>query len=157
MHYLFRLARQYSGNDDVVFHEGAYHGNIGVLIDISPGIHNAMSDYEAKSWSHVLPLPNTFNGRFSSIQQFTEDVHQRFDAMAQKGVKLSAYISEPMFTIPGIYMPDKEYFKTVYQRVRDLGGVVIADEVQTGLGRTGENFWGFQYYGVIPDIVTVSL
>ena len=42
------------------------------------------------------------------------------------------------------------------QHVRAAGGVCIADEVQTGFGRTGTNFWGFENQGVIPDIVTMA-
>ena len=42
------------------------------------------------------------------------------------------------------------------QMVRDAGGVCIADEVQTGFGRTGTHFWGFENQGVVPDIVTMA-
>ena len=42
------------------------------------------------------------------------------------------------------------------QMVREAGGVCIADEVQTGFGRTGANYWGFQNQGVVPDIVTMA-
>jgi alanine-glyoxylate transaminase/(R)-3-amino-2-methylpropionate-pyruvate transaminase len=42
------------------------------------------------------------------------------------------------------------------QAVREAGGVTIADEVQTGFGRTGSAYWGFQNQGVIPDIVTMA-
>lgn len=40
--------------------------------------------------------------------------------------------------------------------MHDHRALVIADETQTGLGRTGDHFWGFQRYGVVPDIVTVG-
>jgi 4-aminobutyrate aminotransferase-like enzyme len=40
--------------------------------------------------------------------------------------------------------------------LKNKGVVCIGDEVQTGFGRVGETFWAFQYYGVIPDIVTVG-
>ena len=40
--------------------------------------------------------------------------------------------------------------------VRDAGGVCIADEVQTGFGRTGTHYWGFETQGVVPDIVTMA-
>jgi 4-aminobutyrate aminotransferase-like enzyme len=42
------------------------------------------------------------------------------------------------------------------QMVRGAGGLCIADEVQTGFGRTGSHYWGFQNHGVIPDIVTMA-
>ncbi|KAE8662839.1 Alanine--glyoxylate aminotransferase 2-like protein 1 [Hibiscus syriacus] len=48
------------------------------------------------------------------------------------------------------------YLKQVYDIVRKAGGVCIADEVQTGFGRTGSHYWGFETQGVIPDIVTMA-
>jgi len=48
------------------------------------------------------------------------------------------------------------YLKRAFQRVRELGGVCISDEVQTGFGRTGDHYWGFQGHDVVPDIVTMA-
>lgn len=48
---------------------------------------------------------------------------------------------------------------SIYQNIRlihDANGIVIADEVQTGFGRIGKNYWAFQNYDVVPDIVTVA-
>ena len=50
----------------------------------------------------------------------------------------------------------KEYFQIVYDIVRRHGGLCIADEVQTGFGRTGTKFWGFENWGVTPDLVTLA-
>ena len=47
-------------------------------------------------------------------------------------------------------------FQAAFARTRELGGVCISDEVQTGFGRTGEHFWGFEGHGVQPDIVTMA-
>ena len=44
----------------------------------------------------------------------------------------------------------------MYDIVRTYGGLCIADEVQTGLGRTGAHFWGFENWGVTPDLVTLA-
>jgi alanine-glyoxylate transaminase/(R)-3-amino-2-methylpropionate-pyruvate transaminase len=48
------------------------------------------------------------------------------------------------------------YFREAYSIVREYGGLCVADEVQTGFGRTGEHYWGFENYGVVPDIVTMA-
>ena len=48
------------------------------------------------------------------------------------------------------------YLQSVYSTIRKYGGVCIADEVQTGFGRTGTHYWGFQQHGVSPDIVTMA-
>ena len=54
-----------------------------------------------------------------------------------------------------IVLPDG-YLQKVYDAVRAAGGVCIADEVQTGYGRIGTHFWGFEKYGVVPDIVVLG-
>src|SRR5262249_10570589 len=49
-----------------------------------------------------------------------------------------------------------EYFQIVYDIIRSHGGLCVADEVQTGFGRTGRHFWGFENWGVTPDLVTMA-
>lgn len=48
------------------------------------------------------------------------------------------------------------YLPEVYKTIREAGGICIADEVQTGFGRTGSHYWGFQSHNVMPDIVTMA-
>ena len=50
----------------------------------------------------------------------------------------------------------RDYLPTVYRAVKAAGGVCIADEIQTGYGRVGAHFWGFEAYGVVPDIVALG-
>ena len=50
----------------------------------------------------------------------------------------------------------KGYLAGAFNKVRSHGGLCISDEVQTGFGRTGEHFWGFEGHGVVPDIVTMA-
>jgi alanine-glyoxylate transaminase/(R)-3-amino-2-methylpropionate-pyruvate transaminase len=70
--------------------------------------------------------------------------------------KIAGYIAEPIQGVGGAVPYPKDYLGRAYDIVREHGGVCIADEVQSGFGRTGENFWGFQNYGVVPDIVTMA-
>lgn len=65
------------------------------------------------------------------------------------GFRLSQGVGGAVELAPG-------YLKLVYDIVRKAGGVCIADEVQTGFGRTGSHYWGFETQGVIPDIVTMA-
>jgi ethanolamine-phosphate phospho-lyase len=57
-----------------------------------------------------------------------------------------------------VVIPHQTYFERVYKIVHDHRALIIADETQTGLGRTGDHFWGFQNYGsgLVPDIITVG-
>jgi alanine-glyoxylate transaminase/(R)-3-amino-2-methylpropionate-pyruvate transaminase len=58
--------------------------------------------------------------------------------------------------VGGVTCGAPNYLGEAYAIAREYGGLCIADEVQTGFGRTGHTFWGFQHYGVVPDIVTMA-
>jgi alanine-glyoxylate transaminase/(R)-3-amino-2-methylpropionate-pyruvate transaminase len=68
----------------------------------------------------------------------------------------ACFIAEPIQGVGGAVTPPPEYFQIVYDIVRRYGGLCIADEVQTGFGRTGKHFWGFENWGVTPDLVTMA-
>jgi alanine-glyoxylate transaminase/(R)-3-amino-2-methylpropionate-pyruvate transaminase len=70
--------------------------------------------------------------------------------------QVAAFIAESIQGVGGTIVFPDGYLKHAYEHVRAAGGVCIADEVQTGFGRTGQNFWGFQLQGVVPDIVTMA-
>jgi ethanolamine-phosphate phospho-lyase len=61
-----------------------------------------------------------------------------------------------MQSCAGQIVPPQEMYKKVYEKLKRKGVVCIGDEVQTGFGRIGTNFWAFEHYGVIPDILTVG-
>jgi len=69
---------------------------------------------------------------------------------------IAAFIAEPIQGVGGIVQPPAEYFKIVYEIVKEYGGLYISDEVQTGFGRTGDKWWGIQHTGVEPDIITLA-
>ena len=58
-----RLARQFTGCEDMLVYEGAYHGNLGVLVDVSTKVHAGIPRYKRKPWVHTIPVPNTYNGK----------------------------------------------------------------------------------------------
>lgn len=70
--------------------------------------------------------------------------------------KVAAFIAEPIMGVGGFITPPKEYFQIAAEIVRRHGGLFIADEVQTGWGRTGGRWWGIEQYGVVPDMMTMA-
>ena len=70
--------------------------------------------------------------------------------------QIAGFMAEPIMGVGGFIEAPQGYFKTAVEIVRKYGGVFIADEVQTGFGRTGEHMWGIQHHGVTPDIVTMA-
>lgn len=61
-----------------------------------------------------------------------------------------------MQSCAGQVIPPKDFYKALYEKLKKKGVVCIGDEVQTGFGRVGEAFWAFEYYGIIPDIVSIG-
>lgn len=85
-----------------------------------------------------------------SGHKYAEEIRQLQKATGGVGV----FICESVIGCGGQIVPPPSYLKEVYEAVHARGGVCIADEVQTGFGRSGHNFWMFQDHGVVPDIVT---
>jgi alanine-glyoxylate transaminase / (R)-3-amino-2-methylpropionate-pyruvate transaminase len=70
--------------------------------------------------------------------------------------QIAGFLAEPIMGVGGFITPPKDYFKLAVAIVRKYGGVFIADEVQTGFGRTGGQWWGIEHWGVEPDIMTMA-
>ena len=139
-----RLARAHTKARDLIVLEHAYHGNTTTLIDISPYKHDGPGGDGPPAWVHKAPLPAT------------KDDAQIVANLTTRLKPLCGFIAESMPSVAGqIILPDG-YLKSVYDAVRAAGGVCIADEVQTGLGRIGTHFWAFEKYGVVPDIVVLG-
>jgi alanine-glyoxylate transaminase/(R)-3-amino-2-methylpropionate-pyruvate transaminase len=70
--------------------------------------------------------------------------------------KIAAFIAEPFQGVGGVTRGAPNYLREAYEIVRAHGGLCISDEVQTGFGRTGEHYWGFENWNVVPDFVTMA-
>ncbi|HET7632265.1 MAG TPA: aminotransferase class III-fold pyridoxal phosphate-dependent enzyme [Gemmatimonadaceae bacterium] len=156
-----RMARAATGGRDLIVLEAAYHGNTTTLIDISPYKHAGPGGAGAPDWVHVAPLPDDYRGQF---RRGDPEVGARYAAavaaLAQSvrdgGRRLSGFIAETCPSVGGQLMLPQGYLAAAYDAVRRAGGVCIADEVQTGLGRIGTHVWAFQAHGVVPDIVVMG-
>jgi 4-aminobutyrate aminotransferase and related aminotransferases len=70
--------------------------------------------------------------------------------------KIAGILAEPIQGVAGFVTPPKEYFKLVFNIVKQYGGDFISDEVQTGWGRTGKKWFGIEHWEVEPDIITAA-
>ena len=156
-----RLARAYTGSKDMIVLEAAYHGNTTSLIDISPYKHAGPGGGGAPDWVHVAPIPDVYRGAFKAgdsdagakYASLVNDIAQR---VRESGRGLAGFIAETCPSVGGQLVLPPGYLEHVYAHVRAAGGVCIADEVQTGLGRMGTSFWAFEDQGVVPDIVVMG-
>ncbi len=137
-----RLARAHTKARDMIVLDHAYHGNTTTLIDLSPYKHDGPGGSGPPSWVHKVPLPDGGSSHVAEILENTD--------------RLCGFIAESLPSVAGQIVLPHGYLNEVYDAVRAAGGVCIADEVQTGFGRIGTHFWGFQSYGVVPDIVVLG-
>jgi 4-aminobutyrate aminotransferase-like enzyme len=156
-----RLARNYTGQRDIITIDGAYHGNTQNLIDVSPYKHDGPGGQGAPPWVHTVVMPDGYRGPHKGTgagngtryAQYLQDAISRIQA---SGKNLAAFICESMMGCGGqIVLPDN-YLQEAFKLVRSARGVCIADEVQVGFGRVGSHFWAFETQGVVPDIVTLG-
>ena len=154
-----RLARAHTQARDLIVLDHAYHGNTTTLIDISPYKHDGRGGSGKPSWVHKVPLPDLYRGLYRSDDDKASEKYAVLVVETIQKVgkgKLCGFIAESLPSVGGqIILPDG-YLAAVYEEVRYAGGVCIADEVQTGYGRIGTHFWGYERYGVTPDIVVLG-
>jgi len=152
-----RLASSYTGQRDVVSFMDGYFGNLSGLIGLSNKIHDKIPGYEVPDWVHLMPLPDTYRRKGpQDWEDYSSVFEDRVRELDSSGRRISALLLEPMFVVSGVHMPPPSFYKSIFKTIRSRGGLVIADEVQTALGRTGEYMWGFMHHEVVPDIVTVG-
>nr|XP_021531961.1 5-phosphohydroxy-L-lysine phospho-lyase isoform X2 [Aotus nancymaae] len=156
-----RLARHYTGHQDVVVLDHAYHGHLSSLIDISPYKFRNLDGQ--KEWVHVAPLPDTYRGPYQEDHPnpavaYANEVKRVVRRAQEKGRKIAAFFAESLPSVGGQIIPPAGYFSQVAEHIRRAGGVFVADEIQVGFGRVGKHFWAFQLQGkdFIPDIVTMG-
>ena len=156
-----RMSRCYTGAEDVIVLDHAYHGTSTLTIDISPYKFDSKGGQGQKPWVHKALNPDGYRGPFKYHddhvgEKYAEDVNRIIEELALQQKKPAAFICESLLGVGGQMPLPKNYLQKVYEHVHAAGGVCIADEVQVGFGRVGEKFWGFELQDVIPDIVVMG-
>ncbi|MGH7615813.1 MAG: aminotransferase class III-fold pyridoxal phosphate-dependent enzyme, partial [Gemmatimonadaceae bacterium] len=156
-----RLARAYTAGTDVIVLDAAYHGNTTSLIDMSPYKHGGPGGMGAPPWVHVASLPDDYRGPHKrgdpeAGERYAMEVAALTNVIVSRGRRLAAFFAETCPSVGGQLILPKGYLPNVYDHVHKAGGLCVADEVQTGLGRMGTSFWAFEDQRVVPDIVVMG-
>jgi alanine-glyoxylate transaminase / (R)-3-amino-2-methylpropionate-pyruvate transaminase len=152
------MARAYTSNYDVIALRNSYHG----------GNVSGMGLTAHRTWKFNIPhsfgvhhaiVPDPYRGAWGredprAGRNYAADVRNLIEH-ATSG-QVAGFIAESIQGVGGCVVFPDNYLKHAYEHVRAAGGVCIADEVQTGFGRTGTHYWGFETQGVVPDIVTMA-
>jgi len=154
-----RLARAATGGRDMVTPDHGYHGNTTGAYDLSAYKFNKPGGGGRPDWVQLVPVADTYRGAHrgaDAADQYAAYVDEAIARIRERGGQLAGFIAETFPSVGGQIIPPVGYLQGVYERIRAAGGVCIADEVQTGLGRLGEYFWGFEQQAVAPDIVVLG-
>lgn len=152
------MARLYTGNYDVIALRNAFHGSNAAVMGLTAhstwkfnyphsfGIHHAINpDPYRGPWGHDDPEAGAkYAAEIKDLIKF-----------ATSG-RIAAFFAESIQGVGGAVVYPDGFLKNAYKHIHEAGGLCIADEVQTGFGRTGTHYWGFETQGVIPDIVTMA-
>ena len=153
------MATQYRRSNQVLAMRGSYHGKS----------HSAVAVTGQAAWSatqlspfHTVYVHGGYKYRSPfghlSDDEFTAACVADLDDLLKIAVAgdVACLIAEPIQGVGGFATPPDGFFGAIKQRLDDNGILFITDEVQTGWGRTGENFWGYQAHGITPDILTFA-
>ncbi len=156
-----RLARAHTGGTDVVTPDHGYHGNTTGAIAISAYKFNAPGGVGQADHVQLVDLPDDYAGTFRRedahcAARYAAQVDEALARIAARGAQPSCWISEVFPSVGGQIVPPDGYLARVYEKVRAAGGICIADEVQTGLGRLGAHRYAFEHQGVLPDVVVLG-
>src|SRR3989440_2691673 len=152
------MSREFTGRSEVISLRNGYHGGTQGTMALTahgtwkfPSNPTADMKHAMPGYCYRCPYGLTYP---SCDVRCARDVEAliRYETCGEP----ACFIAETIQGVGGTVTPPPEYFQIIYEIVRRYGGLCIADEVQTGFGRTGMHYWGFENWGVTPDIVTMA-
>lgn len=152
------MARLHTGKGHVLALRNGYHGGTQATMALTaigtwkyPISSPLQVAHSAPGYCYRCPFGLSYPSCDVKCARAIEEII-RYETSGE----VACFIAEAIQGVGGVVIPPPEYFKIVYEIVRRYGGLCIADEVQVGLGRTGKHFWGFENWGVVPDMVTTA-
>ncbi len=139
-----KLAKMYTRKNGFIVAVKAFHGK-------TMGSLSMMGKADYRS-----PPGTLYGGPIYHVPFGDADaVERQLDICQQVGIDIAAVLMEPIQGEAGAIVPPDDFWPRLRQATRQYGVLLIADEVQTGMGRTGK-LWGLDHWDVVPDIVAVA-
>jgi ethanolamine-phosphate phospho-lyase len=151
-----RIARTVTGKRGIAVLEWGYHGNTQNGINISPYKFDRKGGNGAQDWILRLPLPKAYKGRHATAEDYFIEAKMLIEDFEIRGEQLAGFIAEPISGCGGQVPLIDGYLALLVPYLKQKGILVIMDEVQTGFGRLGQWFWGFEMHRILPDMVVLG-
>jgi alanine-glyoxylate transaminase/(R)-3-amino-2-methylpropionate-pyruvate transaminase len=148
------IARAATGSFEILTLRDAYHG-MHYGAQTATGIGQARQPVPPAPGYVQVMAPHPYRGPFGAeAAPYLDELHRVLHTNTCGAV--AGLIAEPIQGYGGIVEMPAGWLRGAAERVRAAGGLLIVDEVQTGMARTGDHFWGFQAHDVVPDVIAVS-
>ncbi len=157
----WRLAKAHTGNSGGIVMEDAYHGTTDAVYELSPADYGIDKGRTLAEYIATVPAPDGYRGQFRRddpryVDRYVACFDNAIASLDTRGFAPAAFYLDPVLSSNGIMVPPPGYLSAAFKKVRAAGGLCVSDEVQSGFGRTGDHFWGFEAHDVVPDIVTLG-
>ena len=152
----WRLAQFASGHRGALVLEHAYHGITDAVAALTPGSGASQDPRVVTLALPSAPLTAGTSMTADAVADTVRDVERAIRCLESRGLGPAALFIDTALTSSGILDPPPAWAAALAERVRAAGGLVVADEVQYGFGRSGSHFWGFERRGLAPDLVTLG-
>jgi 4-aminobutyrate aminotransferase-like enzyme len=153
----WRIASTVTGGDAGLVTDWAYHGVTARIAEFSPSEWN---DGVRPDGVETFAAPNTYRGPLADAGDApaiaAEEVRAAVARLRERGRRPAALYIDSLFSADGIFTPDPGIVRAFVTTAREAGALWVADEVQSGHGRTGGGLWGFSAWGITPDFVTLG-
>jgi 4-aminobutyrate aminotransferase-like enzyme len=153
-----QMARLCTGNMGFIATDFAYHGNTTAVWTISSFF---TPEEDRGPYVRTVPAPDSYRVRAGGGgddlgKAYARTVREAVEALQASGAGVAGILFDTIYSSEGLPDVPDGYLGEVIDCVRGAGGLYIADEVQPGFGRMGDHMWGYQHYGIVPDIVTLG-
>lgn len=150
-----RIARYATGNDAVIVTSNAYHGITATVAEFSPSLGK---NVPLGLRTVTIPAPEgvSIGDVTEAANRFAADVEAAVAQIERHGMRLAALIVDTLFASDGLVPEPAGFLAPSIDIVHRAGGLFIADEVQAGFARSGDEMWGYQRHGLTPDLVTMG-
>ena len=152
----WRLAYAYRGRRHRLVLEHGYHGHTNLGVSVSAYKFDGRGGQGLPENTSKLSLPQAYRGKYSTVEEFLHEAMDEMTRLDEAGIHIAAMAAEPISGCGGQVPLLAGYLRKMKEALAEREALLIVDEVQTGFGRLGHHFWGFEMQGVTPDIIVLG-
>ena len=151
-----RIARQHTRSKGVIVSDFSYHGNTSSLAELTTALDTQESLADHARAFHVPDMDLETRDEAAVLATALTEFDALITSLVDSGHGVSACLFDSLFSSEGMPRLPEGLISGMIDRIHAAGGLVIADEVQSGFGRTGTHMWGYQRVGMVADLVTLG-